>query len=139
MEDHIRTFDNLCNRLRSLGHVLEEETKVNRLLEGLSADYEVIRITLQDRDDLTYDQASSRLLANARMRPRLNFGMRPRANATEGGPRDEGRDPEASAAAGQLKKKNKGVCYICGDGNHYSNKCPHNTGDKTRRVCHKCK
>ena len=139
MEDYIRTFDNLCNRLRSLGHVLEEETKVNRLLEGLSADYEVIRITLQDRDDLTYDQASSRLLANARMRPRLNFGMRPRANATEGGPRDEGRDPEASAAAGQLKKKNKGVCYICGDGNHYSNKCPHNTGDKTRRVCHKCK
>ncbi len=73
------------------------------------------------------------------MRPRLNFGTRPSANATEEGPRDEGRNLEASAAVGESKKINKGVCYICRDRNHYSNKSPHNTGDKTRRVCHKCK
>ena len=139
MEDYVRTFDNLCNRLRSLGHVLEEETRVNRLLEGLAPEYDVIRITLQDRDNLTYDQASSRLLANARIRPRLNYGMRPRANAVETNPGDGDGEAEANAAGRQFKKRTKGDCFICGDPKHFSNKCPYNTGDKTRKICHNCK
>ena len=138
MEDYIRTFDLLSTRLRALGQPLEEESQVNRLLEGLSPDYEVIRTTLQDRDDLTYDQACARLLANARMRPRVVFPPRPRVNHVRANPGD-GEAVGGNAAAAKPKKARKGSCYICGDPKHFSNKCPYNTGDSKKKICHTCK
>lgn len=141
MEEYIRTFDTLCTRLRSLGHHLDEESQVNRLLEGLSPEYEVIRITLQDRDDLTYDQACAKLLANARIRPGFAYPTRPRVHIAETNP-EGGATVGANAVTGKSKKGQKGqkgACYICGDKKHYSNKCPYKNGDNKRKLCHICK
>ena len=80
------------------GRIRQHCSQVNRLLEGLTADYDIIRTTLQDKDTLSYEQATSRLLANARGRPQGApfYPYRPRANQAGA---EENQENNASANA----------------------------------------
>ena len=136
MDDYIRIFESHCTRLRSLGYELEEDSQVNRLLEGLTADYDIIRTTLQDRDTLSYEQATSRLLANARGRPRGApfHSYRPRANEA-GAEENQEDNASANAVNSKDKKKKTGKCYICADPGHFSDTCPYKTRNKGDKIC----
>jgi hypothetical protein len=138
MQKYIQDIKGHLGKLRGVGVVYPESAMVLKLLRGLSEEYEMDRKILFNMEDLSFEDACSRLLSESLM------GSRYRGRAGQGSSSNPG---PALANVGQGKWR-KGVpkpladkkCFICQEKGHLSKDCPKNSGKPGEKtiICFIC-
>ena len=124
IESHIKSMDALVDRLRGVGELVSDHVKVLNLLKSLPREYNVIRTTLLNKDELTYSQCCSRLLDYSAFFQKDQGG----SSAAYYGAKKE-----------RTEKLKISKCFTCGEKGHISPSCPLNPNKETKKIiCFNC-
>ena len=160
LQTYIGYQEGLVHRLESLGEVIQEEDQIRRLLAGLLPEFNVIRTTLENMENLNYTEVTARLLSHEAMNRRTftpqrqgygranQVGQQQQQQQQQQQPGDGG-EPSANAARRQqgrggnkIPSKSKGkkdnTCFACGKEGHMSYDCPDAEKGKKKVVCYYC-
>jgi gag-polypeptide of LTR copia-type/Zinc knuckle len=151
---YINKLESYVDRLRGVGMVVPENTKVACLLRGLGPEYESIQTNILSNPAVTYEMAVNQLIQWSSLR-----GMRVGISDPDGSVlvTEGDEDSEDALFARRFRGKNsrgrgrggktrsQGTprgksfkCYGCGKEGHIMSQCPQKTNPTSKAVCYTC-
>ena len=149
LQIYISTQESLVYRLESLGEEIDEEDQIRRILSGLLPEYNVIRTTLENMEELSLVDVTARLLSHESLNKRISFVNRQqnqgRANQASGS--GAGHPAANFVKKGKFQKKKvnptwekkKNLCFKCGEEGHKSWECKQGDAETKKKICYNCK